>query len=186
MDGVFYWIGFVLTAWLAADFFTGLFHWFEDQYANTKWPVFGPLVAAPNELHHTEPRAFLRGNYWNRNNTTIIPCFLIACVLGYHELWWGVLVAIFASQANELHACTHRGGNPRLIKMLQETGVLQNARHHARHHISPYSTHFCVMSSWLNPLFDTINFWRILEGIVYILTGARTKSAKVIQASQNG
>ena len=48
-----YWVGYILTAWLTADFLTGLFHWFEDRYAKTSWPIFGPLVAAPNELHHS-------------------------------------------------------------------------------------------------------------------------------------
>ena len=170
-----YWVGYILTAWLTADFLTGLFHWFEDRYAKTYWPIFGPLVAAPNELHHSEPRAFLRGSYWDRNNTTMIPCLLIAAWLGYQELWWGMLVGIFASQANQLHAWTHQGSVPRPVKILQETGILQNARHHARHHISPYATHFCVMSSWLNPLFDSIGFWRWLEKIVFFFLRVRPK-----------
>lgn len=179
MDGAFYWIGFVLTAWLTADFLTGLFHWFEDRYANPKWPVFGPLVAAPNELHHSEPRAFLRGSYWDRNNTTLIPCLTVAALLIYKEEWWWALVACFAAQANELHAFTHRAGIPRPIRVLQDTDILQNARHHARHHISPYASHFCVMSSWLNPILDAVGFWRFLESLVYLILLVKPKQDRM-------
>jgi hypothetical protein len=170
-----YYIGYFITAWMTADLITGFIHWIEDRYLKAEWPIVGKWIAAPNELHHAEPRAFLENNYWNRNNTTIIPALLAAAVFGYFQMWWWMTIALMTSQANELHACAHRGNNPLFIKTLQETGIVQNARMHAMHHVSPFATHFCALSSWLNPFLDRLNFWRALEYIV-ALFGIRVKS----------
>ena len=47
-----------LAVILLADFFAGFIHWAEDAYAREDMPIIGPLVAAPNVLHHKQPRAF--------------------------------------------------------------------------------------------------------------------------------
>lgn len=173
---LFHWVGFVFTAWIAADFITGLIHWWEDRYSNPKWPILGPLVAEPNELHHTQPAAFLAGSYLWRNSTALVPALIVAICCGIIGQWWWALTAFFCSQANEVHCWAHRGGTPAIIRRVQETGLFQGPRHHAKHHTEPHDSHFCVMTNFLNPLLDGIGFWRFLEKTVYFVFLAKTKA----------
>ncbi len=162
------WIIFIVVSWVAADFVSGVIHWAEDRYAREGWPVIGPLIAIPNIVHHNKPQAFLEGSYWHRNYTTIVPAFaamlLCLCFAATRD-WW--LTLLFLSQANEIHAWAHQQGklNP-VITILQDMGVLQSPRQHAEHHRSPHMVCYCVMSNWLNPALDAIQFW---DGIEYVL-----------------
>ena len=56
-------VGFIVLSWLIADLLSGLIHWAEDRYFRTDWPWIGNYIAAPNELHHEQPTAFLFHNY---------------------------------------------------------------------------------------------------------------------------
>ncbi len=50
-------IGYLLICWLAADFMSGFWHWLEDRYFDTEWPIIGKYIAKPNRLHHDQPIA---------------------------------------------------------------------------------------------------------------------------------
>lgn len=175
IDSLLYAVGYIVAALAMADLVTGAIHWFEDRYAKRSWPVVGEWIAAPNELHHAEPRAFLENGYFWRNSTTLIPCVFIAGGFAYFGCWWWLLVTVLSSQANEIHALAHRGGVSTPIKILQESGIFQSARHHAAHHVSPFATHFCIMTNWLNPLLDRMRFWRFLEWILLRVFRMRVK-----------
>lgn len=161
---ILHWIGFTFVCWLAADLLSGFWHWWEDRYADERWPLIGKWIAKPNQLHHDQPIAFLNQSYWSRNWTTIVPS-AVALALTFPNPW--SLVFVFVSQANEIHAWAHsRGKVSRWIEMFQETGFFQSPRHHAAHHVSPFATKYCVMSDWLNPILDRLQVWRGLEWIV--------------------
>ena len=177
MPELFAWIGYLVSAWLAADFITGFVHWWEDRYAKPGWPILGPLVAEPNELHHADQTAFLRGSYWFRNSTSLIPSAGFALTFIALGQWWWLLVTAFASQANEIHCWAHSGNHGRLVKALQETGIIQNPRHHSRHHTRPFDSHFCVMTCWLNPVLDALGFWRGLEWVIRVVGRVKVKEA---------
>lgn len=168
------WITFILFSWLAADFIAGAFHWWEDQYAVEEWPVIGVLVAGPNAMHHLDQARFLKGNYWQRNWTTIVPTVLVGSVVCWFfpSAW---LTFAFLTQANEVHAMTHRKSSS-IVRMFQETGVLCSPEHHSKHHRDPFSKRFCVMSNWLNPVLDLVGFWRGIEWCVYQCLGIKPKS----------
>lgn len=120
----------VLAAWLLADFLSGFWHWIEDRYFEEKWPIIGEYIAKPNTLHHAQPAEFLKGSYWTRNWTTILPAsvaFVIALACG--APLWLLLAFAFVSQANEIHAWAHRRVQSRWIRGLQEFGALQSPRH---------------------------------------------------------
>lgn len=155
-------IAHVLLCWLAADFLSGLFHWLEDRYFTTALPILGKYVAAPNEVHHSQPTEFLRGGYWFRNWTTIVPAG-IACLLTLWSPW--CLTFLFLTQANEIHAWAHQRCN-RWVRALQETGLIQSAKHHGGHHRAPFDCRYCVMTNWLNPVLDELRFWFVLEWLV--------------------
>lgn len=173
-------IGQVFFAWAFADFLSGVFHWFEDRYIRTSWPILGKHVGAPNELHHQQPTAFLYGSYWHRNSTTIIPCMVALLVtIALRGPEWLSWTWIFLSQANEIHAWAHGKGKipktPDFVMVLQATGFLQSPLHHAQHHRSPHDVRYCVMSSWINPILDTYGFWPFAERVVSIF-GLHPKS----------
>jgi len=162
-------VAWILLSWLGADFIAGLFHFVEDRYWDESTPIVGRLVGGPNKKHHSEPRAFLRGNYWQRNYTTIMPASvgvgLCLCLEPLRDYW---LMFAFLTQANEVHCWAHQPGKVNwLVEALQETGLVQSARHHNGHHGAPYDIRFCVMSCWLNPWLDRGRFWIALEWLIW-------------------
>ncbi len=164
----------IAIAWLLADLMSGMLHWWEDRYADSKWPVLGKWIALPNQLHHTQPLAFLRQGYWSRNWTTIIPALILFGATVPHPI---CLVFLFVSQANEIHALAHRKGKvPRWVAAAQRFGILQSPKHHAGHHRYPYCRNYCAMTDWLNPMLERLDVWRKLESAVQWSTGIQVRA----------
>jgi ubiquitin-conjugating enzyme E2 variant len=161
----------VLTAWLAADFFSGVFHWVEDRYGVEDWPVVGPLVVAPNVAHHSQPMAFVQQGFVSRNWTTILPAWLAAAAAWLLGSPWFALAFFFTGFGNEVHSWAHQRCS-RPIRGLQLIGIIQSQEQHAAHHRRPFDQNYCVMTDWLNPVFTWNGFWLCAEEIVEALTGA--------------
>lgn len=164
-----YFVGYLITCWIAADFLSGFYHWLEDRYAKDDWPIIGKHIAKPNKFHHQVPSAFLASSYWTRNWTTFavaLPVFAMT----FPNKW--CLIFAMVSQANEVHAWTHQKCN-RLIRAAQSTGILQSPREHGLHHRTPFDCRYCAMSNWLNPFLDESGFWLLLEFIVEKTTGIK-------------
>jgi sterol desaturase/sphingolipid hydroxylase (fatty acid hydroxylase superfamily) len=167
-------VGLKLTFCLfLADLISGIGHWIEDRYFHSELNIVGPLLAIPNLMHHTNPRGFLKGSYWNRNGIPItiglvlIPLFWAVSWLSIYSF----LTIILLSQSNEIHACAHRSDkeNTRLIKWFQKIGLLQSRRHHGYHHRAPYDCRYCILTDFLNPVLDRLLFWSVLEkGMAYL------------------
>ncbi|PIW54592.1 MAG: hypothetical protein COW16_10405 [Sphingomonadales bacterium CG12_big_fil_rev_8_21_14_0_65_65_10] len=156
----------ILLGWILADFLTGLFHWIEDRFGRPQMPVLGPLVFEPNRLHHAQPVAFTGDGFVTRNWTTWLgaailwgPMFLM---IGAPA--WAIVGAFGTAMSNQIHYWAHRPSlAPGWAKPLQALGLLQSARHHARHHRPPHLTRYCINTDWLNPVLDTVKFWSLLE-----------------------
>ncbi len=170
---VFTWIWYafqVFLLWIAADFITGVIHWWEDTYGNPNWPIIGKYVVEPNLIHHKQPTKLLEGSYWNRIDTSFFAVAMIGAILwfvGLHS--WQVIVCLFfCMQGNEIHAMTHRPdrANGKVTLFLQKTGIFQSKKAHRWHHKAPYETNFCIMSDFVNPILNAIGFWRKLEWLV--------------------
>jgi hypothetical protein len=161
-------IGYILICWLAADFMSGFWHWLEDRYFDTEWPVIGQYIAKPNQLHHAQPAAFTKGSYWYRNYTTIVPAMTVGSLAALCECWMLTLVCAMVSQANEIHSWAHQRCNS-VIRLFQETGVIQSPNHHGQHHHDPFEIKYCVMTNWLNPFLDAVGFWRSAEVTLFRL-----------------
>lgn len=147
-------IGFLL-GWLLADILTGIFHWWEDRHGDESWPIIGPWIIAPNRLHHTDPMAFTRHGFWDRNRASIIAALIFGAgwlwLLGPSSVLVGVVLG--AALSNEVHFYAHRPAlAPAAVRLLQRTGFLQAPKNHALHHRPPHSVNFCVLTDWLNPL----------------------------------
>lgn len=159
-------VGELLLGWLAADFLTGAFHWWEDRHGRENWPLIGPWIIAPNRLHHVKPLAFLEKTFWGRNNANIAAAVLLGGILlaTFGASWWLASMALGGAFANEIHRFTHQPSQaPRWVRVLQQTGLLQSPKGHAAHHRPPQDAHFCVLSDWLNPVLEDLGLWKLLE-----------------------
>lgn len=166
----------IFAAWLTADLAVGLVHWWEDRYGDPAWPILGRLVVEPNIRHHTHPRAFLAGNYWKRNCSSIVPAVAVALAAAACGEWWLATVAAFASQGNEIHGWAHQRCS-RFVRGLQMTGILLSPEQHADHHEQPFSVNYCTMTDLVNPVLERIRFWRGLEA-VFAVVGIRPRLAR--------
>ncbi|HXB59641.1 MAG TPA: fatty acid desaturase CarF family protein [Candidatus Acidoferrales bacterium] len=152
---------------LAADFVAGMIHWLEDAYVREDTPLIGKWVARPNIVHHHYPRYMTRHSWWQTSFDLLMvsaALVIVAWFLGL--LTWEVWVfAIVSANANEFHKWEHRTRkeNGRIISFLQDIRILQTAKHHARHHTDPKNSHYCTITSFLNPVLDGMNFWNGLE-----------------------
>ena len=171
-------LGAIIAGLLLADFVTGAFHWFEDRYGNPKWPVIGGVIRANQEHHHT-PRSFLQGSFIKRNLTV----FMLAAVfmagfwaLGWLNLFTGSAV-VFGAFANEIHRFAHRSPteNGKMVTAFQKTGLLQSFQHHAQHHRKGKDTHYCVMTNFLNPALEKVQFFQNIEKLIFELTGGQPR-----------
>jgi hypothetical protein len=149
---------------LVADFLTGVAHWLEDAYGLPTWPVLGPTVIKPNIDHHSNPAAMCAGSLVSRNYQMwlLAAAAVTAAWLAGHVSWQLSLTAAFASFGNEFHAWTH-GKAPRLVRVLQDMGLLVSPRQHAKHHRAPFDQAFCTITCWVNPVLDATRFWKAVE-----------------------
>lgn len=166
--------GSVLGGLFLADFITGTFHWLEDRYGKSHWPIVGGIIKA-NQDHHYRPRDFLKGSFLQRNAITfgLSGAFLVLFwALGWLNLFTGSAI-VFGAFANEIHAAAHRmpKENGRIVTWLQKTGFMQSFTHHARHHREGKDTHYCVMTNYVNPALERIRFYPTLEAAIEKTTG---------------
>lgn len=163
----------ILIIWSTAEIGSGVFHFAEDRYASIEWANsknkfvrwIGEYIAVPNHLHHFRPAAMLEGNYWSRNMGTILAgLFFAACFWWYWPICVGFLLM---TQANQIHGWAHQKSN-KLVRFFQHFGILQSPSHHKIHHVRPYNTNYCVMTSYMNPILNSIKFWTILEYLIWI------------------
>jgi len=169
---------FLLTV-LAADFSSGVIHWAEDAYCREDMPLVGKWIGAPNTLHHHNPRAFTKNNWWQSSWDLLVLMMLL--VLGawwIHLLTWHVwLFALLSANSNEIHKWAHRTPreNGRIVTFLQRMKLVQSVRHHARHHTNPKESNYCVITNFLNPVLDGIHFWEGIEKILRRTIGLRRR-----------
>lgn len=172
-------IGFllaVLAGWLLADFLSGLLHWLEDRIAGDRWPILGPLVFAPNRLHHEQPLAFTRASFAARNGTSIVAALILFATIAttlvlmpamaVPGLVWVLLISatIAGALANQIHYWAHMPHRaPGIVQALQTIGLCQSRWHHARHHAPPQRERYCILTNWLNPWLDQCSIWAMLE-----------------------
>ena len=170
---------------LLADLVSGVVHWAEDAYARFKPVRKLPLIntiALENDLHHRRPRDFLARSWWASSWDLVLlgsGVLLAACLLDRMSAAV-LLFVLLAVNANQIHKWTHRHPreNPWWVTQLQRLYLLQTPRHHGRHHQGDKNTHYCVVTNFLNPLLEEVDFWRRLEklfGRVWRRCGAQTR-----------
>ncbi|HWB55289.1 MAG TPA: fatty acid desaturase CarF family protein [Tepidisphaeraceae bacterium] len=163
----------------AADFTAGFIHWVEDAYGHEDTPIIGKWLIQANIQHHREPRAFVKKNWWQSNwDLTLVSALMLftAWMLGVLH-WPFVVFAILAANANEIHKWAHRTPreNGKIITFLHRARLMQDTRHHAKHHTNPKNSDYCTITNYLNPILDGIHFWEGLEFILLHTVGLRRR-----------
>lgn len=127
--------------------------------------------------HHKYPWTITaRGpaNNLYRLTKPIIPqlaALLCAPVVNVWTTFYGTfLILIVASQ--ETHRQAHMVRPQQWAKFLQQCGIIVSQRTHAAHHRGAFDGNYCILSGLFNPLLDRSRFFRYLEAIVYVVTGA--------------
>lgn len=173
----------IIAAWFLADFLSGFFHWFEDKCldGNSRFS-FIRQVAEDNERHHTTPTALCGSSIWGNIDTSAVIAWPVCAILWALDVSPVIYMAVFfASFANLIHMWSHekRWRVPKPVRWLQHIGIFCSQIHHAGHHYSrgkiiekkDASIRYCVMTDWLNPVLDYINFFGTLELIFGIKKG---------------
>ena len=169
----------ILAVVLAADFISGLVHWWEDRYARLNGGAL-QQVAIDNLRHHARPREFLAKGYWQSSwDLWLLAAAAVAASVALDLFSWHVLLfALLSANANQIHKWAHRSReeNGWLIGGLQRLQLLQTPRHHGRHHQGSRDSHYCVITNFLNPLLEEVQCWRRLERLVLRATGTAPRS----------
>ncbi len=170
---------------LLADLVSGTVHWAEDTYARFKPQRKVRLlnvIARDNAMHHRRPRDFLKRTWWQSSwDLLAIGAVILAAAYALGHLSWAVVLFVVLSiNANQMHKWSHRNPreNPKLVTTLQRLHVLQSPRHHGKHHGGERNSHYCVVTNFLNPLLEEVNFWRRMERVVARVSGRPTPTGQ--------
>lgn len=168
----------LLLALSLADFIAGVIHWLEDSYGSPNTPIVGKPIKA-NIRHHVDPRDFLSNNWWQNARSSLPIVLLFAAV--FHILdclnFFTITTLIIGWNANEIHKWAHqtKRERPWLATQLQNLRIVLSPKHHYKHHRSNLDTDYCVITPWVNPTLNLINFWRASEWLIHKITGTKTR-----------
>lgn len=155
----------LLVGWLIADFISGVLHWAEDRLLWATIPVIGPLIVVPNRAHHKDPYMPLAGNLFARNWTSWLTAVICAviwfAIAGFSWVFLGA--ALGGAIVTEVHAIAHRNNATGILRVLQQSGIIQSPGQHLRHHRGEQNSHYCSLTDWLNPWLEWVRLWERLE-----------------------
>jgi plasmanylethanolamine desaturase len=176
----------VVATWLVVDWISGVVHWCEDSYGRPSAPYIGRRITKPNLRHHFRPRAFVSNSWYSSSELLLCSCaaaVIVAGLLGRLSPMV-VLGAALGANANQVHKWSHRTGteNGLLISLAQRLWLVQSPSHHMRHHAGGKDSHYCVLTSFLNPILDGCRFWRGLEWLLG-LVGLERRDDEAMLAS---
>jgi len=183
----------VMGGLIAADFASGMVHWFADTWGRETMPLLGRRLLRPFRVHHVNPEDFLQRSFVDTNGDVamvVIP-FLIPGLFLPLDSTAGrvafVLLAVMSAAAlptNQVHQWAHMPQPPKWVRLLQGWNVLLSRREHLRHHAEPYATHYCITLGWCNGILSATGFFRRAEDLVTRVTGIQPRADDIAFASQ--
>lgn len=174
-----------LLGYLAADFTSGMVHWFCDTWGSPEWPIVGPVFIRTFREHHVDPLSITRHDFVETNGAScmaVLPPMIVASflpidassawrvVLGGFFVAFGLCIPFTTQTHKWAHMEIERVGL--LGRALIKSGVLLNRAHHAVHHQPPFLGAYCITSGHCNPLLDRVQFFRRAERLITRVTGA--------------
>jgi ubiquitin-conjugating enzyme E2 variant len=180
----------VFVGLLGADFISGFVHWLFDTWGSVDTPVVGQLAIRTFREHHVDERAMTRHDFVETNGHNIGLATLPA-VVGYlalrdHTLFHALVamaafsMACCVAMTSQIHKWSHLDNLGGLVGLLQNWGLIINARHHDRHHVWPHDSHYCITVGWMNAPLELVGFFRILERGITAVTGAKPREEDLV------
>jgi ubiquitin-conjugating enzyme E2 variant len=173
-----------LVAMPAADFVSGMIHWFFDTWGNERTFFIGPRLIRPFRVHHAKPDNLLGSHFFTTNSDSSLanlPFLLIAlCIpLGSEP---GRLAAVFLTAlagwgvpTSQIHKWSHAAVRPFWVSWLQRIGLILSPVHHHGHHTEPHTTNYCITTGWCNRPLQWIGFFPKMEWLISRLTGLKPR-----------
>jgi len=171
----YFFIALIPLGWLAADFVTGLIHWFFDTYGSQSMPVLGASFIRPFREHHIDPKDITTHSLTVTIGNTCIAATPLTAWLLYPLLFGNpsdeyCLTAFFMALTiggtvltNQFHKWAHMDEPHAFIAFLQRANLILGPVHHKVHHTKPHDTYYCITNGWMDRFLDRINFWRGME-----------------------
>ncbi|KAK7200178.1 ubiquitin-conjugating enzyme-like protein [Novymonas esmeraldas] len=187
---------FIVAAMALADLVSGLTHWGLDTWGTPDTPVFGNFIRSFRE-HHVDQTAMCKHDFIETNADTTLPLLPVlllqyACVWSVNRSGNGYVANlhvgniglhvflctffVFVAMTNEIHKWSHQPKQSRAVRTAMNIGILLSPIAHRKHHKDPFDRSYCITTGWLNPLLDSIHFWRRLESLVTSMTGEIPRS----------
>lgn len=192
-----------LVAYFLSDLLSGLFNWAFANYLSASFRWFRNTLRY-YQWHVERPEEIVQMNFFDNvySHCLIIIPFLLTTAYFKNNLSLfveSVLVFLFACIAiwPELHKWSHmeepNEPPPAIVRVLQQLGVILNAVNHKEHHHhhdsqveakdgrfsrNKYyvaSTGYSIVSGHWNWILDSIEFYRKLEYVIYLLTGVEPR-----------
>jgi ubiquitin-conjugating enzyme E2 variant len=185
----------VALGYLAADFFSGIVHWFCDTFFEESTPLIGRMLIEPFREHHRDALAMTRhGLAEIAGNSCLAVAPLLGVVTFLAPPATGAPLSVVAHAAlltfavgavitNQFHKWAHLPAPPRAVVRLQRAGLVLRPAHHAGHHRTQAEA-YCVATGWLNPALDRIGFFPAAEralcalGLPMSVTAPRWREAQ--------
>ncbi|EGC40347.1 hypothetical protein DICPUDRAFT_52080 [Dictyostelium purpureum] len=172
-----------VLAMFAADFFSGIVHWAADTWGSLDTPLVGNSFIRSFREHHVAPVAMTKHDVIETNGDN---CMLTVPILAftafakistntaYDMFIFSFLVNLcfWVSLTNQIHKWSHTYNVHPIVGFLQRNGIILSKRDHAIHHRNPFDKFYCITNGWLNPWLASIGFWKRLENVITLLTGA--------------
>jgi ubiquitin-conjugating enzyme E2 variant len=148
--------------YVAADLMSGIVHWLADRFGTPATPVLGKLIIQPFRDHHADPLGITRHDFIDVNGGNCIV--LMPAIMGVVVMapaagqgWPAVLLtagmlsfSLAIIGTNQFHRWAHSENRPAWVRWLQRHRLILSAEHHALHHTSPFATHYCITTGWMN------------------------------------
>ena len=153
---------------MLADFTVALFHWFEDNYLPVKQydSSFIRELAIHNEIHHARPRDILQYSVWINIRDPTIAGALIATLMYVSTSNFVFSLAFLTTVCitQPIHRFQHmvHQERPHFAHALFATGLFVSPETHREHHVVP-TTHYGIVFSPMNYLYEKTGMWRGLE-----------------------
>lgn len=177
----------VIMIILLVDFVSGVLHWLEDTYGKPGWPLSGKWVTIPNIIHHHDPTCFTKHSWFKSAEVLLVFGTMIILFAWYlNVLTWHVLLFVaIGINANEIHKWNHvpRRNRNKIIVLLQTLKLVQTPAHHGKHHMGSKDTNYCVITNVVNPVLETVDFWRKLEKIIQMHLGLQKRTDSSLSSS---
>jgi hypothetical protein len=150
---------------LLADFATGIFHFFVDQYGS----MHGRFMKKPIHflwLQHTALHKRVAQSYWELTGGVykIASVIFGVCVLfGVH--WELLLFLGCCANGNRVHRWSQqrRSEASFLVRNVQRFKSIQNKEQHHQHHKGAFNKNDYVATNTMHPILHRICFWEFVS-----------------------